>query len=170
MTTASPVPIETASPEAAPLVPLLEPRRDLGIAALMVAAAMLIMFDAWKDIYRLGKADEELSYVLLAPVMIVWLAWVRKNQIHNCPLRRGWVGIAILAVGWAVHAFGYVADPVIWRAGAVITAVGAFVAAVGADAALRFGPALAAAVFLILVDPYGRIRFAVPLQSAAASV
>ena len=76
MTTASPVPIETASLAAAPLVPLLEPRRDLGIAALIVAAAMAIMFDAWKDIYRLGKADEELSYVLLAPVMIIWLAWV----------------------------------------------------------------------------------------------
>ncbi len=136
----------------------------------MVAAAVGIMIDAWRDIYRLGKADEELSYVLLAPLMIILLVWVRKDQIRNCPLRRGWIGIAILALGWAVHAFGYVSDPVIWRTGAVITAVGAFVAAVGFDAAYRFAPALAGCVFLIPVDPYGRIRFAVPLQSAAASV
>jgi exosortase len=80
------------------------------------------------------------------------------------------VGILILAAGWAVHAFGYVADPVIWRTGAVLTAVGAFVAAVGFDAAFRFGPVLAASIFLIPVDPYGRIQFAVPLQSAAASI
>src|SRR5438270_8914492 len=103
---------------------MLDPQRDLGIAAMMVAAAVAIMYDAWKDIYRLGKADEELSYVLLAPVMIIWLAWVRKDELRDCPLRRCWAGIPILVLGWLVYAYGYVADPVIWRTGAVMTAVG----------------------------------------------
>src|SRR5260370_23553397 len=58
----------------------------------------------------------------------------------------------------------------IWRAGVVITGVGGCVAAVGFEAAKRLAPALGAAVFLIPVDPYGRIRFAVPLQTAAAGI
>src|SRR5205807_4878901 len=87
-TTAPAMAIETETPRGV-VIPSLDLRRDLGIAALMVAAAMGIMFDAWKDIYRLGKADEELSYVLLAPVMILWLAWVRKGRLASCPLRGG---------------------------------------------------------------------------------
>src|SRR5438128_2496699 len=89
--------------------------RDLGIAALMVAGVVAIMFDAWRDIYRLGKVDEELSYVLLAPIMIIWLAWVRKDSLRNCPVRSTWVGIPILLLGWFVYSYGFVADPVIWR-------------------------------------------------------
>jgi len=108
--------------------------------------------------------------VLLAPLMIIWLAWVRRDQLRNCPLRHSWTGIPILLVGWLVYSYGYVADPVIWRTGAVITAVGAFVAATGYDMSWRLAPALLASVFLIPVDPYGRIRFAVPLQSASAGI
>ena len=128
------------------------------------------MFDAWADIYRLGTHNEELSYVLLAPVMIAWIAWARRARLWRCRVRGGWAGLPILAAGWLVYAYGYLTDPVLWRAGAVLTAVGAVVAALGTDALRKFFAAFAAAVFLIPISPNGRYRLAVPMQDATAAV
>src|SRR5947209_2305717 len=50
-------------------------RWDVLVAAGLAVAAVVATFDAWADILRLGLADEELSYVLLAPVVIGWLGW-----------------------------------------------------------------------------------------------
>lgn len=145
-------------------------RADLLIAAALAALAVAVLFDAWKDIFRIGWSDEECSYVLLAPVVIGWLAWVRREAATAVSVSGGWVGLAIVAFGWVVHWYGYVHDPVIWRAGAVLVAVGAVVAALGARVSWVLAPALAACVFLIPVDPTGRINVAVPLQSAAAGI
>lgn len=143
---------------------------DLAIAAALTAMAVAVLFDAWKDIFRIGWSDEECSYVLLAPVVIGWLAWVRRHALANASVGGCWAGAAIIAAGWLVHWYGYVHDPVIWRAGAVFIAVGALVAGLGARISWTLAPALAACAFLIPVDPTGRINLAVPLQSAAASI
>ena len=142
--------------------------RDLALGLLFVAAAVLIMHQAWRDIFRIGLADEECSYVLLAPFIIGWLAWVRRAELFRAPLAGGWAGLLILALGWLVYWYGYIADPVIWRTGAVMTAVGAFVSAIGLKASWRLAPALVAAGFLVPVDPNGRYHVALPLQTITA--
>jgi len=161
-----------AEPTSAPSIrqPRTLAAADLLAAGLMTAAAVLVMSDAWKDIARIGFSDEECSYVLLAPIVIGWLAWVRRDRAARQPVRRGWVGLLIMAVAWVVHGYGYVHDPVIWRAGAVLLAVGALVTALGLDVSWTLAPALAACVFLVPVDPTGRINLAQPLQTAAAEV
>jgi exosortase len=143
-------------------------RRDLAVAGAMVAAAVLVMSDAWREILRLGLANEELNYVLLAPVMIVWLAWARRDKLRDCRPRGLWVGLIGMAVGWGVYWFGYVSDPVLWRAGAVMVAAAAVVAALGSDVIFKFFPVFAACIFLIPISPNGRYRLAVPLQNATA--
>lgn len=145
-------------------------RRDLAFAAAFIVAAVLVMLDAWRDTWRIALSDEECSYVLLAPVVVGWLAWVRRTKLRNCRLRGQWAGLAVLGLGWVIWWYGYVTDPVIWRAGAVVIAVGAFMAAVGLDASLKLAPALAACVFLIPVDPTGRYHVAEPLETATAFV
>jgi exosortase len=141
---------------------------DLLWAAALVLAAVFVIFDAWRDTLRIALSDEECSYVLLAPVVIGWLAWVRRDALSRCAVRRQWAGLAMLAAGWLIWWHGYLTDPVIWRAGAVVVAVGAFVAAIGFDASLKLAPALAACVFLIPVDPTGRYHVAEPLETATA--
>ncbi|MDB5357466.1 MAG: hypothetical protein JWN24_3919 [Phycisphaerales bacterium] len=143
-------------------------RHGLIIAVAMVGAAVGVTYDAWKDILRIGIKDEECSYVLLAPFVIGWLAWVRRSLARESPVRAGWVGVVIIAAGWLVHWYGYLADPVIWRAGAVMVAAGALVAVVGFDVSWKLAPALAAFVFLIPVDPTGRYHVAQPLQTVTA--
>lgn len=143
-------------------------RRDLATGVAFSGLAVAILLPAWHDILRLGIRDEELSYVLLAPVMIGWLAYVRRGLLSKCRARGGWVGLLILALGWAVYSYGYFADPVLWRAGAVVIAIGAFAAAAGSDVLLRFAPVFAACIFLVPVSPDGRFHVAVPLQTATA--
>lgn len=145
-------------------------RRDLLVAAALAVASVVVMSDVWADIFRLGYGNEELSYVLLAPVMIAWIAWSRRGELAQCRVRGGWVGLIVLAAGYTVSAYGYLTDPVLWRAGAVMAAVGAVVAALGTDVLRKFLPAFAAAVFLIPISPNGRYRLAVPMQNATAGV
>jgi exosortase len=153
----------------------LEPQRTISARDLLLAAALallsgVILSDSWRDILRLGLANEELSYVLLAPVMIIWIAWNRRAALARCQLRGGWAGLAILLFGWFTYWYGFHVDPVLWRAGAIVVAVGAVVAVLGRDVLFRFAPAFAAAVFLIPISPNGRYRLAIPLQNATARV
>jgi exosortase len=76
--------------------------------------------------------------------------------------------LPVLTFGWLVHWYGFNYDPAVWRAGAVIIAVGAFMTAAGRDVCVRLAPALAAAVFLIPIDPMGRYRIAGPLEIVTA--
>jgi exosortase len=143
-------------------------RADLVIAAGLVIAAFASMFDAWADIYRLGSTHEELSYVLAAPAVIAWLAFGRRENLSECRLRGGWLGLLIMAAAWAIHWYGYLTDPVLWRGSAVMLAVGAVVAALGIDVLWRFLPAFAMTIFLIPISPNGRYFLAAPLQAATA--
>ena len=144
-------------------------RSDLLFAGAAGAACAFLTRDAWRDTLRLGTRSEELSYVLLAPVVIAWIAWSRRARLARCRPRGGGVGLLILAAGYATYWYGYLADPVLWRAGAVACLVGTVVAVLGRDALVRFAPAFAAAIFLIPVSPDGRYRVAGPLQAATAA-
>ena len=158
-----------AAVTAAAEAPLYVRPRDLASAAAVAAAAVVVMGDAWLNTIRLGTNNEELSYVLLAPIVITWIAWSRRTRLAACRLRGEWVGLAALVGGYGVYWYGFHADPVLWRAGAVLAALGAVIAVLGRDVLLKFLPAFAAAIFLIPISPNGRYRLAVPLQDATAA-
>jgi len=143
-------------------------RRDIFVVAATVLASMLVMADTWRNLFTVSYMDEELSYVLMTPLVIAWLAWVRRDQLRDCRARPAWIGLPILVFGWLAHSYGFIYDPAIWRAGAVIVAIGAFIMAAGRDVCVRMAPALVAAVFLIPIDPTGRYHFAGPLEVVTA--
>lgn len=143
-------------------------RNDWVVALCLVAGSIVAMGDAWADSLRIALTDEECGYVLLAPAVIAWLAWIRRRALIGCPVRGAWAGIVAMAAGWLIYWYGYLNDPVLWRVGAVITAAGAACVAIGTAAMWRLGPAVAAAVFLVPVDPTGRYHIADPLQQATA--
>jgi exosortase len=138
--------------------------RDWMIAVGMLIAAVAATFDAWRDIFRLGYHDEELSYVMLAPLVIFCLAWSRRGALRNCTVAGTWVGAILLALSGAVFWYGYYYDPVIWRAGAVLVVGTTLVAALGTNVARQLAPAMFAMIFLIPIDPDGRYHIAGPLE------
>jgi exosortase len=158
--------VKTAAvkPDAPPVGPA-----DLILGLALSLVSLLVLHRAWADIARLGLRDEELSYVLLAPVVIAWLAVVRRGHLPVCRRRGEWVGLLILCAGWVLYTYGYWDDKVLWRAGAVIVAVGAFLSATGWDVLVNFAPALAACLFLIPIGTNGRYHFAMPLETVTAA-
>src|SRR4051812_36743369 len=126
-------------------------RRDVLLALFFAGLVAATLADATRSIAELGWKSEELGYILLAPMMIAWLAYILHDRFATCRLRREWVGLLILAAGFFTYWYGYHTDPVIWRAGAVLAAVGAAVTCLGSDVLVRFAPAFAPAFFL---SPY----------------
>src|SRR5580658_7671458 len=85
--------------------------RDWLIAAAMLLAAVAASLDAWRDIFRLGYNDEELSYVLLAPIVIFSLAWSRRRNLADSTISGTWLGVVLLALGAAIFWYGFHYDP-----------------------------------------------------------
>jgi exosortase len=141
---------------------------DLLFSACLVSVAAAALADAWASIVELGIGHEDLGYVLIAPLMIAWMALMRREQFAGCRRRGEWVGLLMLAGGGGLYQYGYYTDPVLWRAGAVLAAVGAAITALGTDFFARFAPAIGACAFLIPISPNGRFRLAVPLQNITA--
>ena len=73
---------------------------DLLLAAAMTAAAVVLTGDAWLDNLRVAINDEDMGYVLIAPAVIAWLAWVRRHRFAGCRARGGWIGVSLIAVSW----------------------------------------------------------------------
>jgi exosortase len=134
----------------------------------LAGAAVLVMGDAWLDIASVGWTKEELSYVLIAPLVIGWIAWSRRHRLRGCRGSGAWIGLVLVVAGWIAYRAGYAADRSLWRLGAVVAAVGCVVVALGGDAVLKFAPAFGAALFLVPIHPNGRYQLALPLQNVTA--
>ena len=102
---------------------------SLAILAVLLVAAFALTWDAWADICRLARKDEESSHILLVPIVAGWLFWVRRWRLRHCRREGMWVGPLIAAVGAALYVFGdaMLAES-LWHAGAVLLVVGSFLA------------------------------------------
>lgn len=142
----------------------------LPAAVLLAAAAMFVTRAAWLDIVQIGQADEEQSHVFLAPLVAVWMVWVRRARLRHCPPRGAFLGPLIVAAGFAMWHVGFLnAVQSLWHAGAVAVVVGAAVSVTGSVVMLRFLPALAVLAFLVPIPGAIRSAVSMPLQTASAA-
>lgn len=145
--------------------------RHLIAAALLVAATVAITFAAWADMARLAMKDEESTHILLVPLVVAWLVWVRRQRLRHCRPTGRWIGTVIMLLGWGAWSYGYrFQRPMLWIGGAVALAVGALLSVLGRDLLFNFMPAFAALIFLVPVAGERRQQIAQPLQTATATV
>ena len=139
------------------------------VALGLAAVAILVTLDAWRDIVYLALRDEESSHILLVPLVVIWLAWVRRSRLALCTLRGMWLGPALAAAGAALYIAGdqYMID-LFWHGGAVLMLVGSVIAVCGSDLLLRFLPVFVVLAFLLPVPGRVRQQIAIPLQEATA--
>jgi len=142
----------------------------LWIAAItMVVLSVAITWDAWFEAFSVGWKDEETGYVILAPIVIVWLAWVRRGRLAYCRVGGNFWGVVAIAAGWLMWTLGHrLSIPTFWFAGPVVVAVGSLICVVGRDVFLKFLPAFIAMLFLVPLTPTRRQIIAAPLQTVTA--
>ena len=136
---------------------------------LFAGLGVLVTWDAWSDIARIAWKDEESSQVLLAPVIALWLVWVRQGRLRRCRPIGQWYGAAILALG---ALFYFIGDlrliQSMWHAGAILVLLGCLVCVLGKDVLFQLSPAVAVLVFMVPVP--GRVRqpIAIPMEVITA--
>ena len=140
-------------------------------ALTLVVACVVIAGNAWADLSTIGWRDEESSHVLLVPLVVAWLIWVRRGRLRGCEPGGRLIGTFFIAVGWFLWSFGYRQQvQSFWHLGAVTMAVGGLLTAMGKDIFIKFLPAFVVLVFLVPVPSTGRQLIALPLQHAIAQL
>lgn len=135
----------------------------------LVALAVLACLDAWLDIARIVRVDEEASHILLVPLVFARIAWVRRGMLKDWAPRASLWGVAIALLGIVFWLVGNIkAMQVVWHFGAVLALFGAFVSVNGLDIARRLWPAFVVLVFLMPLPGMIRQPIGLFLQNASA--
>lgn len=145
------------------------PVHDLLGVLLLCGAGIAATWSAWEDIFWLATRDEEQSHVLLVPLVVAWLVWVRRGRLRRCPREGRWIGPALVAAGWLLHSFGDARQvQALWHLGAIVVVAGCFLAYGGVLYLKRLLPAFAALAFAVPVPGLVREQVSVPLQRDTA--
>jgi exosortase len=138
-------------------------------AVWMAAIAIVATGDVWADILLLARRDEEISHILLAPLVAVYLIWVRRQRLRYIRVRGRWIGVAMAAAGWLALSVGYARHmDGVWHGGAVLLAIGCVLSVLGAQVLWAFAPAVCVLALVVPVPTPIRQAIAVPLAGWSA--
>lgn len=141
------------------------------LLAALPALAVAAMWRTWADIVNVALRDEEQSHVLLAPIVVAWLLWTRRERLRMVRPRWSFAGPAVIALGWASAELGFARGHLaLEHFGAIAVAFGAALTILGVRFVMKFLPAFAAMLFLIPVPGFIRQEVAGPLQTVTARV
>lgn len=141
------------------------------LTALVMAVAVMACGDAWADIRFIAERDEEQSHIFLAPIIAIWMAWVRRARLRGLSPRGSAGALLLVLVGAAASHLGYLYSvDVAWHGGAVMVMVASVIAITGRHLFFAFLPAFAVLAFLIPVPGAIRQAIALPLQNWTAVV
>lgn len=151
----------------------LKRKWQLHLAALVALQALqfYVNLPVWRDIFAIGIKDEEMSQILLAPIVCFYLVFQRKEQFTNWAFHGRWIGIPILLIAWLFQIIGdlYGYESV-WHSSAVLSMIGCIVGVLGSEVIKRFWPALIVLGFMVPVPGILRRAIAFPLQELTATM
>lgn len=151
----------------------LKRKWQLHIAALLglLALQFYVNLPVWRDILAIGIKDEEMSQILLAPIVCFYLVFQRRDQFANWAFHGRWIGIPIILIAWLFQVvgdlYGYES---VWHSSAVLCLVGCIVGVLGSEIIRRFWPALIVLGFMVPVPGILRRAIAFPLQELTATM
>ena len=144
-----------------------------GLASLVILclASIIAFLPAYRDIYRIISWDPDRGYVLLAPLIALYLFWIRRTRLQLVRVSPSYVGLILIISGAVAARIGYHYDVLVaWHGGAILVLIGGMVAVYGVSLIRYFGPALLA-LFLFVPIPGGiRQAVALPLQYFATEL
>jgi exosortase len=143
---------------------------DVSIMLLMLGVCLWAFRSPFQDIIALATSDEEHSHILLAPIVALWLIWLRRSRLKLKTVRPTHAGPLIVLLGCFVSWWGFQSDTYIaWHSGGIIALFGMLISMTGWEPIRQFGPAAFALLFLLPVPGSIRQEISIPLQAIAAS-
>ncbi len=131
----------------------------------------IMTFGQWQSIWRISTTRIEAGHVLLVPMIMVWLAWVRRSRIQLCRPVGGWLGILIILGGVFVHILGRVqSQDILLHLSAVLITAGCLVTATGRDIFVKFLPAFVVMIFLVPLPLKWCHTISYPVELATAEL
>lgn len=144
-------------------------RTDIFLAVALMALGGFATREVWADMWSVAWHDEENSYMLLAPFVAIWLAWIRRDRLRFVSPSRSLWGPVAICVGWIFISLGQRWDvDLAMHSGALIIVLGAGLAVLGREVAVAFAPAGLALIFLLPTPGTVRQQIALPLQAISA--
>lgn len=114
---------------------------------------MLATLPEWREMLRQWWTIDTYNHVLLVPAILVWLVYLRRDELARVDPVAWWPGLGATALGLAVTLAGREAGINLFaQAGAVAACIGAAVTIAGLRAALILAFPIAYAGFLV---PFG---------------
>ena len=132
---------------------------------------LFVFRDPLADIYRLATNDVERSYILMVPLVSLYLIYLRRSRFRNRDRSGRWVGPLVVAAGLVTSNVGYDYDHLaLWHAGAVIAFIGGIAAIFGTTMIRSFAPAIIVLLAIVPIPGFVRQEVAQPLQNMATTV
>lgn len=146
-------------------------RHRVVLTLAVMALAVIACRDAWMDIIRIVKVDEEASHILLVPLVFARIVWVRRGELKDWVGGASLLGVAMAVAGVSLWLFGNIKGmQVVWHFGAILTLVGAFVCVQGIEIVRRLWPAFLVLLFLMPMPGVIRHPTALFLQNISAQL
>ncbi|MAH66438.1 MAG: hypothetical protein CMJ27_08625 [Phycisphaerae bacterium] len=132
---------------------------------------LLVFRDPMLDIFRTATKRPEGLYVLMVPLLAVYLAWLRQSRLGRYEIRRSFAGPVLILSGWLLFVGGAFYDVVLfWHLGGIVGFIGVVVTCVGPRILLVFGPAFLVLFAIAPLPGVVREWIALPLQNFATIV
>ncbi|MEM6552999.1 MAG: archaeosortase/exosortase family protein [Planctomycetota bacterium] len=147
-----------------------------GVEHLVAVTAMPLLgiavtWPAWVQIMERAILDLRSRYVLLVPVVAVWLMGVRWVRWRVCRPGTGLPGFLILIGGVVAYIWGdATGQAFLFHLGAVVVVMGLVLAATGPDLARKFMPAWAVLLLLVPLPVSTAAYLGAPLQLSSAAL
>lgn len=126
---------------------------DLIRITLAMLAAVVVTYPAWLYIFGYAVLHyEHARPIVLVPLVVAWLLWVRRARVRNVVPGQVWPGWLLLAAGTQLHFFSFFDGERLltaWALGAVLMVFGAFIVTTGKSVLLQFKPAWFALLLLV---------------------
>jgi len=141
----------------------------LALAGALMALGAIATRNAWADMFYISWNDEECGHALLAIPAFIWLAWIRRGRLRRCHPTGQWIGLVMIAIGWAAWSWGFRQQlQTLWHGGALLVVMGAFFSVAGAQVLKEFLAAFVILGFLVPVPSLAREKIALPMQRHTA--
>lgn len=143
--------------------------QNLAMLAVMIALVAWWGRLALGDVFAFATGQVDNGYILFAPAVAAYLAWLRRSRLQFLRYRPSMIGVLLIAAGLLASEWGdRNGVQVAWHGGVLVAMFGCVYSMTGWEVVRQFTPVIIA-VFLMLPIP-GRIRFELAAPAQEVSV